>query len=76
MPDVINAVERNGKLSWNVTAGRRKYTAVYHDDPEVFPLDRWEIRNSRGTRCAWDSAASKRVETLVRQFERSMTPKG
>lgn len=71
--DSYNAVSREaGSFHWSVVANRRTYTARYRDDEDIFPPDRWDIRNSRGQRCAWDSRAAIAVKTLIVAFEHAM----
>lgn len=58
-------VERTGHNRWAVTIDGRRYDAAYDNDPEVFPLDRWSITNSRGERKAWDDKIADAVQRAI-----------
>lgn len=55
--------------AWAVTRDGRDYIATYEANPETFPLDRWDIRNSRGTRLPWDSPIARDIIYAIRREE-------
>lgn len=70
------SVVETGHYRWLVTLSGRSYSATYHDDPDMFPLDKWEVRNSRGVRKAWDSAIARSVESAIRNHVQSQSKAG
>lgn len=55
---------------WIVDIGTRVYRAEYINDEEVFPLDRWRVRNAnRRQYLSWDSPTLDQVVSEIRRFK-------
>lgn len=63
----VTVHETDNPNVWIVDIGERIYRAAYLDSPDVFPLDRWMVRNAwRRRYLPWDSPTLRRVVYAVR----------